>query len=52
MSCFEVRYSIEGFPRSRKVESMEDAEAYMVTLIATYGDEYIQDLVIEKQERC
>jgi hypothetical protein len=50
MKCIEVRYTIEGVQRSQEFETIEEAESFVNSLLISYGDEYIQGLVVEQLE--
>jgi hypothetical protein len=50
MNRIEVRYTIEGVPRAREFETMDDAEAFVTSLVEAYGEDYIKGLIIERQE--
>jgi hypothetical protein len=50
MKRVEVRYTIEGILRSQEFETMEEAESFVTSLMISYGEEYIQGLVIEQRE--
>jgi hypothetical protein len=45
-----VRYTIEGVLRSREFDTIEEAEAFVTSLMESYGDDYLKGLTIETQE--
>jgi hypothetical protein len=42
-----VSYTIGEDFRSREFETMEEAEAFMASLLESYGEDYLQGLVLE-----
>jgi hypothetical protein len=49
-NVIEVRYSIEGVPRCNRFETMDEAEAFVTSLLIAYGEGPIEGLTIEQLE--
>lgn len=45
-----VSYVIEDSPRSLVLDSMEDAESFVSSLLEMYGEEHVHKLIIERVE--
>lgn len=44
----EVSYTIEGTPHTYQFDTEEEAEAFVMMLLTSYGDEYINSLTMVK----